>query len=288
MKKPLKYIYIFPSAVTLLNGFFGFTAIMIASHEPGLRWQFPLIPSFTLSYPTISAWFILFGMVADALDGFVARASGMTSDFGAQLDSLCDAVTFGVAPAFLSYKMFASALLELHAKGFRWANITGRWVLFTAVVYAMCALVRLARFNVESDESAASHMNFAGLPSPAGAGLIVSLIIFHEDFLQPLRTRFPQSAPFALTLEKISLWVIPFVLVIAGVLMVSRITYPHLANQLLRSQKSFSSLIVVILCGLFAIWNFHIALVLGFFGFASYGFGHWAITTVKSKPTDKN
>ena len=287
MKKPLKYIYILPSAVTLLNGFFGFTAIMIASHEFGLHWQFPMTQGFRLSYLTISAWFIIFGMIADTLDGFVARTSGTTSDFGAQLDSLCDAVTFGIAPAILSYRMFADELLKLRSSGF-WANIAGKGVLFAVVVYAMCALVRLARFNVETDENAASHMNFAGLPSPAAAGLIVSLILFHEEFIQRLCIKIPLFASLMQTLEKISLWAIPFVLVSAGVLMVSRIVYPHIANQLIRSRKSFFSLLIVILFILFAMWTFYIALIIGFFWFASYGFVYWVVTAAKSKSTGAN
>ena len=291
-KEPLKYIAILPSIITLMNGFFGFLAIVIASHEPGLRWQIPLLAIRSFSYPEIAAWMIIMGMIADMLDGRIARNSGSTSNFGGQLDSLCDAVTFGVAPALLSYKMCSAELVELKVLGFRYANLVGRWVLFTAIIYAMCALVRLARFNVENAGDDA-HMSFAGLPSPAGAGLLVSLILFHEDLIPRIAAQFSASSPIVDMLEKTALWSIPVALFISGILMVSRIHYPHVANKLFHGKKPFSSLIFVIFAGFFALWNIHIALLLGFSVFALYGLvGRFAerlrIRRHKQCPPDDN
>ena len=276
--RPIKFIAVLPSAITLLNGFFGISAILIASIEPGLRYHFPLISRINLSYLTLSAWMILLSMVADALDGSVARASGFSSDFGAQLDSLCDVVSFGVAPALLSYKLFASELADLYRDEFRFSNFFGRWVLFCALFYALCALVRLARFNVETDSDETSHMSFAGLPSPAAAGLIVGLVLFHEQFVSSpiIRLSFPGSA-LPEVFRSVSLWCIPFALLLTGLLMVSRIAYPHIVNHLLHRKKPFTVLVLMLFIGLFAIWNIHISLLLGFLLFCLYGVFLWLL-----------
>ena len=275
-KKRLRFVAVLPSAITLLNGFFGFSAILIASHDPGLIFNFPLLPRGNLSYPAISAWLILLSMIADALDGTVARASGYTSGFGAQLDSLCDAVSFGAAPALLAYKMFAIELEHLRGNEVRFANLIGRWVLFAAIFYAMCALVRLARFNVETDEGESSHMVFSGLPSPAAAGLIVSLVLFHEEFASNfiIRLSFTESA-VPRVIERVSLWVLPFALMAAGALMVSRIPYPHFVNRVLRSRKPFTLLPLTIFLVLFVMWTLHISLLLIFLIFCLYGIVRW-------------
>ena len=270
-REPLRSIAVLPSVITLMNGFFGFLAIMITCNEPNLRWQLPLLKIRDFSYPEIAALLIIAGMLADMFDGKVARSAGATSLFGAQLDSLCDAVSFGIAPALISYKMIAIELSELRTGGFFYTNITQNWVLFSAIIYAMCALVRLARFNVENDSDTSAHTTFAGLPSPAAAGLIISLVLFHEGFIPQTASRFQFLLPIADKLGLVSLWSIPIALCAAGLLMVSRINYPHVANRLNRGTQSFGYLIIAIIAGLFAIWLFHIALFLGFTAYIIYG-----------------
>src|SRR5207237_5356422 len=105
-----------------------------------------------------SAWLIFGAMVFDGLDGYVARLSKTSSDFGGQLDSLCDAISFGVAPAFL--------LLLL---GREWGEhpVIQKAIAVVAVLYMACAILRLARFNVENSPDPAAHKRFKGLPSPA-------------------------------------------------------------------------------------------------------------------------
>lgn len=279
-REPLKYIAVLPSAITLMNGFFGFLAIIIVSHEVELRWQ-PILDIRSFSYPEIAAFLILVAMLADILDGLVARSTSSTSLFGAQLDSLCDAVSFGIAPAIISYKLFAVELVKLQELGLVGAGITNHWILFGAIIYAMCALVRLARFNVENDSDISAHMNFAGLPSPGAAGMIVSLVLFHEGFLQHIPSRFELLTPISDTLRLISFWAIPVALVVCGFLMVSRIKYPHLANQLFKRKQSFEYLIIVIIFVLFAIWMFHIAILMGFLVFVAYGFIRWVVIRIR-------
>ena len=279
-KEQLRYIAVLPSVITLMNGFFGFLAIMMASYA-GLRWQFPMLNVRSFSYSETAVLMVYMGMLADMFDGMVARSAGVTSPFGAQLDSLCDAVSFGVAPALIAFKMFSAELVEMRASGFAQASVMGRWALFGAIIYAMCALVRLARFNVETDADAASHMSFTGLPSPAAAGFIVSLVLFHEGFLPSIAARFSSHADFAYGLERIIFWSIPFALCAMGLLMVSRIAYPHLANRLFKGKQPFHILIVVIFVVMFVIWNFHIAILLGFSAFVVYGLACWLMEKLK-------
>jgi CDP-diacylglycerol--serine O-phosphatidyltransferase len=143
-----------PNALTLLGLCAGMTAIRLALME---RWDLAIAA-------------VLVAMVADALDGRIARLMGATSEFGAQLDSLADVINFGVTPALMVYLW---ALGDTGGLG--WALV---------LVFAMCCALRLARFNVALgiDEPApwASRF-FTGVPAPAGAGLaLLPMVVSFE------------------------------------------------------------------------------------------------------------
>jgi CDP-diacylglycerol--serine O-phosphatidyltransferase len=268
-KRRLKYIAILPSLITLMNGMCGFIAIMYASRGPGIVWQMPFLrrADFSLSFFALSGYMIFFAMIADVMDGRVARLSKTTSSFGGQLDSLCDAVSFGVAPAFLMVKLVDVHFNHLRLEGMA-LTITGRAVMLAALVYAMCAVIRLARFNVENQEDESAHMNFDGLPSPPAAGVVVSLVVFQQDFLPVIAKG---SDDFFRIYESVTVWALPFVTFVSGLLMVSRIRYPHVANYLLRGKKSFSTFLAILFAGLLIIWNIQLAMVAGFCGFVLFG-----------------
>jgi len=255
-RQRLKYIAILPSLVTILNGVCGFIAIVFASKGANLGFgQF--------SYFAMSGYMILLAMIADMFDGRLARMNQSTSSFGGQLDSLCDVISFGVAPAFLMLQV-----LEYKLAGFAGLNPVAetflqRFIWLAAGGYLSCAAIRLARFNVENEEDESAHMSFIGLPTPAAAGVIVSLIILHQDTLQTL----PR-------LDMI-IYALPFSALSVAVLMVSRIRYPHILNQYLRGRKPFAHLIRVLLLFAFVIWNIQAALVLIFCGFALSSFVKW-------------
>ena len=122
---------------------------------------------------------VLLAMVFDMLDGRLARMSHATSSFGGQLDSLCDMVSFGIAPAFLMLQIVSERKLEpiIPFSG----SLLHRFIWLAALAYISCTAIRLARFNVENEESEVAHMSFVGLPSPAAAGVVVSLIIFQQE-----------------------------------------------------------------------------------------------------------
>ncbi len=107
---------------------------------------------------------ILVAAVFDGLDGRVARMTGSTSRFGMELDSLCDLVSFGVAPALLAYL---------------WALTPyGRYGWLAAFLYVATTALRLARFNSMAEETDKKHHDFIGLPCPAAAGAIATMVMF--------------------------------------------------------------------------------------------------------------
>ncbi|MDR1898785.1 MAG: CDP-alcohol phosphatidyltransferase family protein [Treponema sp.] len=273
-RRRLKYIAVLPSIITLMNAMFGFLAIVCASRGPGPRWEILVVRRFFLTYFALSGYMIFFAMITDLLDGQAARLSKTVSSFGGQLDSLSDAISFGVAPAFLMMKVVEVHYEHLRLESPRLTQIAGRSVLFIAIFYAMCAVIRLARFNVENGEDESAHMRFAGLPTPAAAGVVVSLVIFLQDFLPKAADR---SDTLFRVFESIVVWALPFVTFLAGILMVTRISYPHAANQFLRGKKTFTTFLVVFFAGLLLVWNIQLAMVVGFCGFALFGVIRWAV-----------
>jgi len=144
-RRRLKYIAILPSLVTLMNGVCGFASILLASHGPDMVWRPHLLPKTNISYFALAGYMIFLGMIADVLDGHLARISKSTSSFGAQLDSLCDVITFGVAPAFLMLKLVQVNVRYFQLVNNQHAALSGRVVLLIAILYVMCAIIRLAR-----------------------------------------------------------------------------------------------------------------------------------------------
>jgi CDP-diacylglycerol--serine O-phosphatidyltransferase len=237
----VKYITVLPSLVTLLNGACGFAAIIFASKAVEVG---------DGGYFVLAAYLVFLAMVADMLDGRLARMSHSTSSFGGQLDSLCDVISFGVAPAFLMLKLVHQQLV---ADGFAHHALSERLVWLTALVYISCAAIRLARFNVENEQDEAKHLSFAGLPSPAAAGVVVSLVLLHEERMPDLRA---------------VVYALPLAAAAAGALMVSRVEYPHVVNQYLRGKKPFGYLINILAFLALVIAYPQAALVLIFCGFA--------------------
>jgi len=133
-----------------------------------------------------AAVFILVGIIFDTLDGAVARITKSTSDFGKELDSLCDIVTFGVAPGVLVFTCYLPDAPTLHiALTESQGSIIGRTGSYMAIVYIICAALRLARFNTFQAERTDY---FTGLPSPAAGGTLASFVLFLGYFESRLET----------------------------------------------------------------------------------------------------
>jgi CDP-diacylglycerol--serine O-phosphatidyltransferase len=284
-KMRLKYIAILPSLITLMNAMCGFIAIVYASRGSG---SVPSLLLFQRYGVTVFAWagyLIFFAMIADVLDGRVARLSKTTSSFGGQLDSLSDVISFGVAPAFLMLKVVEVHLRHLQIESPGLAMIVGRFVFLIAILYVICAVIRLARFNVENEEDESAHMNFSGIPSPAAAGTIVSLVIFQQDLLPKIADL---SDSLFRVFESATIWALPFVTLFSGILMISRIRYPHVINQYLRGKKTFSTFVGILIAGLLIIWNIQLAMVIGFCGFTLAGSVRWIFGKIflRKKPRE--
>src|SRR6516165_9728136 len=208
--RAVKRIAILPTLLTLGNGVCGFAAIAYASKIKPVN----PIDQESAHYFFLSGWLILAAMLFDVLDGYVARLSRTASDFGGQLDSLCDAISFGAAPAFLLLRLcqdWQAPNTQLVAKA----------VSVVAALYLACAILRLARFNVENSPDPAAHKRFKGLPSPAAAGCIASLAI--------LRAELPSTwtgLHEAQVRDFVNVWA-PLGTLTVALLMVSRISYPH-------------------------------------------------------------
>jgi CDP-diacylglycerol---serine O-phosphatidyltransferase len=203
-------VVVMPSAFTLGNLFFGFWAI-VSAFNGNFRW---------------AAWFIVFAGILDMLDGRVARLSGTGTRFGAELDSLVDVISFGVAPALLTYFLdFSSA---------------GRFSWILCYFYVTAVALRLARFNVLSAGKPATGW-FTGMPSPA-AGMTLAV---YYPFSQ---TNWYRTALAYLDLQHEGLVVLMLLL---AVLMVSNVKYPKFPPIGLRSARGIfgAAVHLVILLG---------------------------------------
>ncbi len=261
MRRRLRTIAVLPTLFTLGNLVCGFFAIVVASRvekpandAPPPAASIVAMHGFDASDPThnvmLSAWLIFLAMIFDALDGHVARLARASSEFGAELDSLCDVVSFGVAPGFLLVKMCHN-LAHNHPEAI--------WII--AVALPICAALRLARFNVETAADD-DHMSFSGLPSPAAAGSIAGFAILFYT----LRRESPQLQNLDRIEWVMEVWVCVLALA-AAALMVSRIPYPHVMNRLVRGQRSFGHLVAVVfgLVGIMLVRGYSIPVICSLF-----------------------
>ena len=206
-----------PTMLTLGNAVCGMAAIAVLM-SGAERW--------TPDGQMFTAGLLVFGgMLFDMLDGRAARMTGQSSEFGAQLDSLCDAITFGVAPAVILWQFAADPYPE-----------RVRWVF--GVLFTLCVIIRLARFNVETKEDS-SHEEFDGLPSPAAAGTIASFATAVPQISRFIdSSNSPQVQELAKTALTCSKWGLPILAVILSYLMISRFRYPHVFQQWFGGHRS--------------------------------------------------
>lgn len=226
MSKPVRDLTALPTLVTLGNAFCGFLAatyvVAAMSEGPGTAGYYNCLTN------AVTAMFI--GMVFDFLDGKVARLTKTESLFGVQIDSLSDVLSFGLVPALL-FKTLAETEFAMPAKT---ALVLGTFFLFGAVL-------RLARFNVETDFDD-DHRSFKGLPTPAAAAGIASLV-----FLYAQRSLSHDGYILADETVKGAIEVaLPWAVVLLGVLMWTKLPYIHLPNILLTEQRHPSHILLVL------------------------------------------
>jgi CDP-diacylglycerol---serine O-phosphatidyltransferase len=201
-----KGIYVLPSLLTSLSLLAGFYSLIAT-----LNGDF-----------TNAAWAILVSGIFDGLDGRVARLTHSTTKFGVEYDSLSDLLAFGVAPGILVYWW---ALRPL-----------GRWGWLAGFLYVACGAIRLARFNVQINTVESKY--FQGLPIPAAAGLVATVIIFLSHVgIEPQAVQIP----------------LLFIAYMLAALMVSTVKYNSFKDLQLARRKPFNALIAVLLLIFFVV-----------------------------------
>lgn len=247
------HIYLLPNSLTAGNLFFGFLAILKC-----IQANYETDQMVVSEYYTHAVWFILFSVICDALDGRVARLGGRESLFGKEFDSIADVISFGVAPALMMIFLVLTPTVETYP-----VFLQISWLI--GFVYLLCAGVRLARFNVLTHpmlppaEQLKGTKDFVGLPVPAAAGMIASLVLV----ITSLETPSFDSRSLAIVIP-------PFMLAIAC-LMVSNVPYPSFKEVDWQTQTKFRSFIALVL-GVgtaFFFKEFFFAII--FFAYISYG-----------------
>jgi CDP-diacylglycerol--serine O-phosphatidyltransferase len=246
----MRRISALPNLLTLGNAFCGLLAIAKAIDALALS-QGANDPLFYAKMQT-ACWLIFLGMIFDALDGKVARMTGGGSEFGAQLDSFSDALTFGCAPALL-----AKVLIEHDGPLLDFAGHP-RLHFIAAAAFALMAILRLARFNLETSVDEDAHQDFKGLPSPAAAGALVATMLMFLTLKDP-KVEYEEGAlrtPVGMWLAAVPQlrdpsvvrWFVPAIaamLPLLGFLMVSRVRYVH-AVSILTRKRSFFMLVYLV------------------------------------------
>ncbi|MDR1432757.1 MAG: CDP-diacylglycerol--serine O-phosphatidyltransferase [Puniceicoccales bacterium] len=243
-------IYLLPSLFTAANLFFGFLAIIRCMQARYCS----ISEEISTAYYAQAVWFIFISGLCDSLDGRIARLKGKESLFGKEFDSVADVVSFGVAPALMVFLMILSPTEQ-----FPFFRQVG-WIF--GFVYLLCAAVRLARFNVithpllpKSEQEKNNH-DFLGLPVPAAAGVIISLVLVLNEY----------------DLRVWSLALPPLMLLIAW-LMVSNIYYPSFKKVDWNTQMKWGTfLFSATILSLIALLH-DIAPAIVFLGYVFYGIG---------------
>ncbi|PYI79797.1 MAG: CDP-diacylglycerol--serine O-phosphatidyltransferase [Verrucomicrobia bacterium] len=207
-------IYLFPALLTLSNLAAGVMSMLFAARY----------------HLSSAAWCIIAGIILDMLDGRVARWANATSQFGVELDSLCDLVTFGVAPAFLMYRVALEPL--------------GRPGYMIVIFFVMTAVLRLARFK---------STHFVGLPVPAAAGILASFVLSYELFGND--TISAKTIPLVMKRMPFFYRFVPLVMILLAFLMVSNVQYGNFKQLKLGRPKSVQNL-AFLLVGLLLIFTY--------------------------------
>ena len=202
-------VYLLPNLLTTASLFCGFYSVVAANHSQFIN----------------AAIAIFTAMILDGLDGRVARMTNSQSEFGKQYDSISDMVCFGVAPSLVIYEWSLTTLTQ-------YGEIWGKIGWLTAFVYTVCAALRLARFNAQSDFVDKSF--FVGLASPMAAATIAGFVWLAGDL--------------ELSGESLTMVAVSVVLTLgAGVLMVSNLRYHSFKGIERINQVSFITIVLIVL-----------------------------------------
>jgi CDP-diacylglycerol---serine O-phosphatidyltransferase len=236
-------IYLLPNLMTAGNLFCGFAAVL-SILEAVIQMKAGLNPA---AHVHTAIWFILGACVFDLLDGRLARLGGNESAFGREFDSLADIVSFGVAPALLTFQI---VLRDFDRYG---------WLI--AFVYLACGALRLARFNCIAAEQKPGEASkeFEGFPIPAAAGLIASLTLF----MLWLDAGQKEIGPWKFALPPLMLFL--------SFMMFSKVRYPSFKAVNWRTRRSIPKFLAIVLVLFFTVTNYEWMPAMIFITYLLYG-----------------
>ncbi len=238
-----RVVVVVPSLFTLFNLFFGIWSMVLAARGEFYR----------------AGWYIVFAGILDLLDGRLARLSNTGTRFGAELDSLVDIVSFGVAPAFLTYMLVFGTAGQ------------AEWIF--CYFYVMAAAIRLARFNL-TQAGKAKHA-FIGLPSPAAGITLATYYPFTQtDFYQEVLRDLPWHH------------LLQLLMILLTILMVSNVRYAAMPRVGLRSVRGVLGLAIILLTLVFGIVDHDIFLFPLGIAYMSYGVLRAAFLGLLSEPDE--
>lgn len=257
-KRMRSTIFILPNAITVCSLFFGFLSMKFSNEGR-------FMPEHS-EYFLFAAYALMAAAVCDGLDGSVARWTRTQSAFGVQLDSLCDLVSFGIAPAMLAYNF---ALHDVGRVGFG-----------ACFAYATCAALRLARFNVQSQVGKASG-NFTGIPTPMAAAPIAVYVLAQSELLSWLaepQFEFMASIAGTLTHSSVKTYVLLGVVVLISFGMIS--TFEYISTKTIRLPRKypFRVLAMLMMVAIFLLtWQFVIMLAIALILYSLHGPVMWLV-----------
>jgi len=244
-------IYLLPNLMTAGNLFCGFVAIIRCIQArfrlEGVREGAPE------QLYNEAVWWILAAVVFDSLDGRLARLGGRESLFGKEFDSIADIISFGMAPAMMMFFLILSPELHPYFRQVGW---------FIGFVYLLCAGVRLARFNVITHpliytaNSKYDTKDFVGLPVPAAAGFIVSLVLLINHVHE---------------LKRGVVYALPALMILISILMVSTIRYPSFKQIGWHTRARFGTFVLLLVVAATVFFLKQYALVVLFFSYLVWG-----------------
>jgi CDP-diacylglycerol--serine O-phosphatidyltransferase len=229
-------VYLLPSLLTMGNMFCGYACVVYAMRG---------------EYET-AAPFIGFAIVLDMLDGRVARLTGTTSAFGVEFDSMADVISFGMAPAILSFQWGLSPLGRLG-----WA---------AGFLFVAAAAMRLARFNIQSS-SGGDKRYFVGMPSPAAAAIPAATVFAYPWGLPDYREALPALA----------------MVVIPALLMVSTIKFRSFKNLAAPTRRPYRVLLFIAVAYMLITWLHRYVLVIAAYIYLASAFVEMAVTRFKHR-----
>jgi len=238
-KRPPRAAYALPTLFTAGNIFLGYLSIIRSIQGVMNFVQYPSVAAQDFG---VAAKTIGLAVVLDGLDGRIARMTNTTSEFGRELDSLADIISFGIAPAILAYTWGVQFVSGYPGPGI--LDQLQRAGKFLAFLFLLCGAARLARFNIQKNPQPRNpgpphRKYFVGLPIPAAAGMVAAVVYALDSY--PVMGFFPSVLWLAL-------------LALLSFLMVS--TWRYWSFKDLNLLRPRSPLILVVMGGIiFGIWN---------------------------------